>query len=600
VPKLTIDHFDGLVPRLNATLLEQGQAQVADNVKLYSGALRAWRGPVLKFTPANAGVIETIYHYYTDGPAYWLTWETDVDVALSPIVGDVDYRLYYTGDGPPKQTNKNMIAAGSGPYPQTSMPIGVPGPIPPLVATAVGTGTGTVETRVYVYTYVSTFGVVKQESAPSPPSNFVDVQPGQTVSLTGFGTAPDPIYNVTNIRVYRSVAGGTSDAYLFVEELPLATSTYVDDTLPEDLGEPLPTEGWIPPPDDLQGLVTHPNGFFAGFVGSTIYFSVPYFPHAWPIGFAIAVEDDIIGLKVFGASIVVMTNRWPYILNGVDPAQLAVERVPIIQPCASKKSIASDEYGVLYASPEGMVGIGPSMRGVITGALFRRDEWQQQLPSLMSGAVYDGRYFATYPTTPLRNKAMVIGRDDPPALSNISFRASAIHVDSYTGRLHYVDPNDNQIYELDFNVNAPLNYEWMSKVFTLPYGMTFSVFRLDALYSELDDMDEYNQMRADIIAYNQSVFHDPGGLLGALNTAAVNVIHVNGSILKNLPPESSNKLVQVLFFGDGELSSSHNLTSLDPVRMAPFRSRALEVKIIGNVEVTALEVATTVAELRSG
>jgi hypothetical protein len=599
VPKLTIDQFDGLIPRLNPTLLAQGQAQQADNVKLYSGALRAWRGPVLTFTPANTEAVQTIYHYYTDVQAYWLTWETVVDIALSPIVGDVDYRLYYTGDGPPKQINKDMVAAGSGPYPQTNMPIGVPAPIPPLVATAVGTGTGTAETRVYVYTYISTFGVVQQESAPSPPSNFVDVQPGQTVSLSGFGVPSDPAYNITHIRVYRSVAGGTSDAYLFVEEIPVATVTYVDDALPEELGEPLGTDGWIPPPSDLQGLVTHPNGFFAGFVGSTIYFSVPYFPHAWPIEYAIAVEDDIVGLKVFSASIVVMTNRWPYILNGVDPAQLAVERVPIIQPCVSKQSIASDEYGVLYASPEGMVGIGPSMRGIITGALFRRDEWQQQLPSLMSGAVYDGRYFATYPTTPLRNKAMVIGRDDPPALSNISLRASAVHIDSFTGRLHYVDPGDNLIYELDFNVNAPLNYEWKSKIFSLPYGMTFSVFRLDAKYSELDDMAGYEATRDAILAYNEAAFDDPGGLMGALNTTPVNTVDLNGSILKNLPPEGSDRQIQVLFFGDGVLSSSHNLFTLDPVRIAPFRSRALEVKIVGNVEVTAIEVATTVAELRS-
>jgi len=604
VPKLTIDHFDGLVPRLNPTLLEQGQAQQADNVKLYSGALRAWRGPLHVYTPPVGTAPLTIYKYYTAGPSYWLTWDTDVDIALSPVVGDTDYRLYYTGDGPPKQINKDMVAAGAPgePYPQTWMPMGVPTPVPPLVATAVGTGTGVIETRVYVYTYVSTFGLVSQESAPSPPSNLVDVQPGQTVQLTGFDGAPlpDPEYNITHTRIYRSVTGGTSDAYLFVEEIPISTLTYVDDSTAAELGEPLTTEGWTPPPDDLQGLVTHPNGFFAGFIGSTIYFSVPYYPHAWPIGFAIAVEDDIIGLKVFGASIVVMTNRWPYILNGVDPAQMAVERVPIIQPCVSKRSIASDEYGVLYASPEGMVGIGPSMRGVITGALFRRDEWQQQLPSLMSGAVYDGRYFATYPTTPLRNKAMVIGRDDPPALSNISFRASAVHIDTYTGRLYYVDPVDNLIYELDFNVNAPLNYEWRSKIFPLPYGMTFSAFRLDAVYSELADMADYVKLRDDIIAANEDMFDDPGGLMGALNTAPVNTVDVNGSILKNLPPEGSTKQVQVLFYGDGELWSSHNLTSLEPVRIAPFRSKALEVKIVGNVEVTALEIATTVMELRGG
>lgn len=600
MPKLTIDRFDGLVPRLNPSLLAQGQAQQADNVKLYSGALRAWRGPLAVYTPPAGMSPLTIYRYYTDGPAYWLTWESDVNVALSPIVGDVDHRLYYTGDGVPKQTNKDMVDAGTGAYPQTSMPMGVPTPIPELVATAVGTGTGVIETRTYVHTYISTFGSVKQESAPSPPSNLVDVQPGQTVQLTGFDSAamPDASYNVTHIRIYRSVAGGTSDSFLFVEEVPISTTTYTDDTLAAELGEALITEGWIGPPSDLLGLVAHPGGFFAGFVGSTVYFSVPYYPHAWPLGFALAVEDDIVGLAVFGASIVVATIRYPYILNGVDPAQMAVERVPIVQPCSSKVSIASDEYGVLYASPEGLVGIGPDTRGIVTGQLFRRDEWQLQLPTLMSGVVYDGRYFGTYPTTPLRNKAMVISRDDPPALSNLSFRASAVHVDSYLGRLFYVNPDDDKIYELDFDSGVPLNYEWRSKVFTLPYGMTFSAMRLNALYTELGNMVDYEQALEDTIAYNEGVFNDPGGLMGALNETPLNTFDINGSILKNLPPTVSTKQVQVLLFGDGVLSSSHNLTALDPVRIAPFRSRTLEIKIVGNVEVTAVELATTVAELR--
>lgn len=602
MPKLTIDRFDGLVPRLNPTLLGEGQAQQADNVKLYSGALKAWRGPLMVYTPAGGISPKTIYRYYTDDQSFWLTWEDPVDLALSPIVGDTDYRLYYTGDGPPKQINKDMVDAGTGPYPQTSMPMGVPAPIPALVATAVGTGSGVIETRVYVYTYISTFGNVKQESAPSSASNLVDVQPGQNVQLSGFdsGTMPDAAYNITHMRIYRSVAGTASDAFVFVEEVPINTTVYTDDTPAAELGEILQTDGWGPPPPDLQGLVAHPNGFFAGFVGSSIYFSVPYYPHAWPIGFAIAVEDEIVGLAVFGASIVVMTIRHPYILSGADPTQMAVEKVPIIQPCANKQSIASDLYGVLYASPEGMVGIGPDMRGVVTGGLFRRDEWQEQLPALLSGAVYDGRYFGTYPSTPLRNKAMVISRDDPPALSNLSLRASAVHVDSMTGRFYYVNPDDDKIYELDWSESATLNYEWMSKVFDLPFGMTFSALQLDAHYHELADTSEADALRAEYIAYNEAHFNDPGGLMGAMNTTPLNHFDVNGSILKNLPPQVSTKQVQVLLYGDGILSSSHNLQSFDPVRISPFRSRTLEVKIVGNVQVTAVKLATTVMELRSG
>jgi hypothetical protein len=192
VPSLKISNFDGVVPRMSATMLAENQAQVADNVKLYSRELRYWKGPTLDYTPSTLSGTKTIYKHYVDPTAspayYWLTWSEFVDVGLSPTTDTSDYRLYYTGDGAPKKTNAALIVAGSGDYPQTWLEMGVPAPLTAPGLTRVGGG-AVVETRAYVYTYISTFGALTEESAPSPPAT-VGWGTGNSITVDTFAAVP--------------------------------------------------------------------------------------------------------------------------------------------------------------------------------------------------------------------------------------------------------------------------------------------------------------------------------------------------------------------------------------------------------------------------
>ena len=94
MPKLSIVGFDGIIPRTSPTMLADSQAQVAENVKLYSHELRYWRGPVAQTAtlPANT---QSIYKYYAAAvDPYWLAWASNnVDVALSPLADVSDYRF---------------------------------------------------------------------------------------------------------------------------------------------------------------------------------------------------------------------------------------------------------------------------------------------------------------------------------------------------------------------------------------------------------------------------------------------------------------------------------------------------------------------------
>ena len=117
MPKIAIQGFDGIVPRMSATMLGDSQAQTATNVKLYSRELRFWRGSSLQAATVVASC-QSIYKFYASSTnIYWLTWaNSGVNVVPSPVTDTVDYRLYYTGDGAPKKTNEALTITGAGAY----------------------------------------------------------------------------------------------------------------------------------------------------------------------------------------------------------------------------------------------------------------------------------------------------------------------------------------------------------------------------------------------------------------------------------------------------------------------------------------------------
>lgn len=594
MPQLKIMGFDGIIPRMSATMLADNQAQIADNVKLYSRELRYWRGPASVSATLRSST-KTIYKYYASAAnPYWLSWSTPVDVVTSPMTDTSDYRIYYTGDGVPKKANETLVSTGTGAYPRGWYNMGVPAPTVAPTCTH-NTGTGTTEDRVYIYTYVSTFGSVKEESAPSPPSTITSVHSaGATIS--GFGSPPTTNYNITDIRIYRSVTGATTDTYQFVAEIPIATTSYSDSLSAAQLGEVIGTIGWLPPPTNLAGIVALPSGALAGFVDNTVYFSEPYYPHAWPLKYALNVPFKIIGLAVFGTSIAVMTERYPHVINGAIPGAMSVERLPILEPCVSKRSIVSNEGGVLYASPNGMVGIGGGSAGLITNSLFRRDEWQVLQPNYINGATYDGKYVAFYEDGLTGTTTFVMDPSDIPALSTLSDTyADAVHVDTRNGYLYYVI--NDQLYQYDADELNPIYYEWKSKRFVLPQATSFSALKLDGDFTQADLATAYNQRVAEILASNQAIFSGGSDLDGVLNRTVLDFYDVNGSKLANIPLPASARTAQVMIYGDGQLQTTLTINSFDPVRIPPFKARTIEVQLVGNMSVRSIALATTVPEL---
>lgn len=601
MPVLKIDNFSGTVPRTGPTQLEGNQAQTASNVKLQSRELRSWRKPTVVDAPVTPGV-QTIYKLEGPGGASeWLTWASDVDVVPGPVADISDYRIYYTGDGAPKKTNWNLATTGgtgTDPFPDSWLYMGVPNPTAAPTLTASST-TAPTENRAYVYTYVSTFGAVQEESGPSPAGS-VTVAVTGSVTVNGFATAPTTGYNITARRIYRTIVGATSVTYSFVAEIPVATTSYVDSKSVTELGEQLSTLEYEPPPSNLKGLVAMPNGILAGFKDNEVWFCEPYLPHAWPASYSLSVEYPIVGLGVYDTTVVVMTTKYPYLITGTTPAAMTQSKLPIPQPCASKRSIASDQYGVLYASPNGLVSIGSGTQDIITTPLYTRDEWQELTPTSMLGVIYNNLYMCFHNTS-TGIEALVLARGDIPPLSFLSFDATAVYVDRGTGNIYAVSLFDNLIYQLDSDLVNNTLYEWKSKKFVLPNPTSFAVFKVQANYEYLDDQTAYNAYVASIIASNQALFAAAiDGLGGDLNDFVLNSFELNGSILADLPTQADVRNINIILYADGVQVYNTGVLNQEPIRIpVTGKSYVWEVEITGNVPVRSFIMGTGIGEIRN-
>ena len=627
MPVIDLRNFQGEVPKMGPSNLDPNQAQRATNCRVVSGELRPLKRPVKVFDPANQPV--SIYRISNGADSRWLTFTRDTDTVASPLADVTDFRVYYTDGVQPRKTNWNLATTNGtnvvGPFPVASYPMGVPNPtIAPTLAVT-GTGTGTAATRAYVYTYLNQFGSLVEESGPSP-ATLVNWQSGQTVNVSGLPTTV-PNQNVTAKRLYRTVAGTSGSIYEWVADIPIGTATYADSLTDLQIpGAPLPSATWVPPPDNLQGLISIGNGVLAGFVGNTLYFSEPYKPHAWPVQYTLTFPARIVGLGMAGAQLVVCTEQFPWLVTGTAPGNMSQQPVTIYEPCVSKRSIVSDLTGCLYASPNGLVGISSIIQGVITDKLIEREAWAAFNPTTMIGSIYDGRYcgFYTIPSdipqqdgasSSLGGRCMVMDKaDEPiralythmdvagfalaPPLTFLEFYALGAYTDRQTGNLYAVNQADNAIYQIDGDAVNTMQSNWKSKRFIFNSPVNMALIQVDAKYDVLDDLDALNQQVAAIKAANEAIFAT-GEIHGALATSAFNTQQFNGSMLQDIPETGDVFSFQVLVYAGGKLLCTYNPADNEPMRLpSGFRSQVWEVEIAANYPVRSVTMATSMKELR--
>lgn len=371
-----------------------------------------------------------------------------------------------------------------------------------------GGATGYVPQNVatsYVYTFVNDLG---EESAPSPASATVLRPDGVSVTVTTPTTTPvgtDPAYGITAKRIYRAVSGGSGTVFVFVGEIPLATTTFLDDLDDSEIAdnEVLESEEWDLPPDDLQGILALPNAVMCGFRRNQLCFSVPGRPHAWRVRDRKTIDVDIVAIANIDATVVVGTKSHVYTAVGTESGRYTMSKPGAAQACTSKRGMTFVEgLGVVFPSPDGWqlcAGYAGQVRNITEG-IFTKRQWEAYDPSSILAATHDGTLFWwSTGQTPDSGFALDM-RPTGFGLIRLSFHAYAAHVDPQTDTLYLAlsainEPDDvalpvrpsftltgtRGIYAFDSSGSANLVFRWRGKLNLTPYPLAMRMAQIRAL-----------------------------------------------------------------------------------------------------------------------
>lgn len=473
--------FGGLLPQVSPRLLPEGAATIAENARLDSGRLAAWRNPVVindhnGTTFAVPSNTKTIYRHRTrSSQSYWLIWSTEVHAVPSPIAEDPYDRLYWTGQQYPRMAIGTELTGSVAPsyQPSISRKLGVDAPTDaPSVSITVTIADTTITplSRSYVYTWVSGLG---EESGPSPASSIIDVKSGEEVSLTFTGAAPANIYNTVSRPAYRRIyRTNVNGEFQFVKDIAYNAPSTTETILDENLGELIPSTNWNPPADEnagehpdgpLVGLTAMPNGILAGFSGRSVFFSEAYLPHTFPRTYSLTTKSRVVGLASISIGLMVMTEGKPVLMTGSSSAAMTAVEIDNNQACVSSRSIADMGSVAIYASPDGLVAAGESGVTLITEGIFTRDQWQALNPSSIHAYHYEGRYIFFWQNGGSSGGYVYDGRTETPQITTLNYYASAGFNDPVDDALYLVVTDVGGTFVRKFDAGTPMTYTWQSK-----------------------------------------------------------------------------------------------------------------------------------------
>ena len=670
MPAVKITKFLGIAPKLSPELLPETVAQIAANVKLYSGDLIPVSLPTRKLTLAKGTGVKSIYPMNDGlGGFNWLHWLTDVDVARVPLDNNTLQRVIYTGDSEPRVTNYPLATTGSGTaYPYAYYTLGLPTPLVAPTATAVsfstlttatrardsgntatltfasahglntgtsvsitlaaGTGynlsnvqvtvltttsfsyyssgaaetstadvagrvdiSGLTQTRTYVYTWYTAWG---EESIPSPVSTTTYLKEGQVVNITGLPAVWPVGYVGTYqtvgmvLRIYRTVPTSSGTYYFRLGTVPLGTTTFTDNIPVNTLSVTLASGSYDQPSSIMVGVKAIHNNMLVGFYGNTICFSEPGQPHAWPISYRVNLDSPIVAIGNFGTSLVIGTDKNPWLVQGSTPQAMAKVRMDYVLPCLSKRSMVNMGYGVSFASTLGLAVYSSQTGGAaLTKYVHDWDTWSNSIAaaSLVAG-YYNDRYFACDGASTFQFQ-----KDDQIGgyLTTTNQLFTSVYYDTTNAKFYYVYGTDLYLWDDPANVYGTM--DWKSKVLVTKDYQNLGAARVVADYNASASDIANAGLNSNIIITNQALI-TAGTTRGALGGGGVNISAVNGSLIKSQLPTTLS--VQFQLYVDKLLVFTTTLTDSKIFRLpSGYRSDTFEIRVTGNRRIRAVHLAET-------
>jgi len=424
-----------------------------------------------------------------------------------------------------------------------------------------------------------------------------------TWTLAGFIAAPtnDRVvsYNQAGLkqRLYRT--SGTSGAFQLVAERTAAATDWADTVLDANmLGDDLITNGWVPPPVGLKGLISLPNGALAGFYNNQLCFSEPYQPQAWPLSYTFETDSPIVGIAAYGTTVVVCTKTRPYVADGLTPDAVTMQSVTDVWPCLSKRSVCSVGDGVVFSTSHGLAYVGMSGVTITTRDLFSPDVWEGMGPSSTVCRSANGQLYILYsPVGGVQTELLRIDSLERGVAVTLEADANMLYIDPMSSGVFFVK---KEVYQLDALYGSRAPYVWRSKEieFQRPCNLGAGLIEWVGTMSPTELAAAY-ALQAAQIASNQVIINS-GVSVGALNQANFNVDPINGAFGVAPIPSPAADLVYTLLDKDTQPIVSVNVEPGKMFRLpAGYKTDVVTHQLQGNVQVRYLKMAETPTDLRS-
>lgn len=346
--------------------------------------------------------------------------------------------------------------------------------------------------------------------------------------------------------------------------------SFVDNYDSRLLQQSLVTDLYDPPPKNLQGLISYQNNILVGFVANEVYFSEPNFPHAWPFEYKITLEHNVVGLAAISGALLVLTDSYPYLIQGTDPAnRLSVQRIDQDHPCLNRRSIVVMYGAVVWATHGGLAVYSPGGGAqLITKYNYNGETWKQDIDgTTVVAQFYRDKYFASH-----SNGAFIFERDSQKGGTFVTTNvvATAGVFDSVNDKLYLSIGDAGEIIEWN-NPNRPrLKYRWKSKTFKTTDMINIGAARVIADYSDADPNATTDLWET---------------VTDTWNTYFILFVPITRFDFK--------------FYVDKELKYTKTVNNNDTFRLpSGYRSDTFEVEVEGNIRIREIHLAETPLQLK--
>lgn len=411
---MRITKFGGLIPKVARKSLPKDKAIIAENLDLYGNHLRPIRLPV----DTNQKLLTSCGELFTGKPAFihragsvYVAWDKKTFTAVDWTNKLGDTTFLFVEDGILYRQSAERILAK-----QCPIKVGICRPKDTKINLSIETQAGCEKTNIpplcvpysncdnvehppvpvaYLFTYMNACG---EESAPSKPSEVLDIKWGDAVKVSVVDNPPD---NAVSRRWYRAVTDNEGIAHwLKVGETPINVSAFYDMNCPCDFSCELMTERHDCPPECLEGVAS--TGINTTVVWSNRHFWVSEhnFPHAYDLNNEYKLRYNIQGMYEVTPrlenerhyALIAITNGLHYTIVADKPESVRISEIQQRYKCYDGTAVHA-ETEILYSSPQGLVAVSFEGEQLLTGHLMTEIEWGRFKPRDIRIVYHDDRIF---------------------------------------------------------------------------------------------------------------------------------------------------------------------------------------------------------------